>query len=94
MRLIDADALEKAITEHCRSEVECLNHLWYDENIIALIENAPTIEKRPQGRPLNDAINIIKETCKNYKTCVECPMNFNCNEHPAEWKEAKGDDNG
>ena len=94
MRLIDADTLIKAITEHYRSEVECLNHLWYDENIIALIENAPTIEERPQYRPLNDAINIIKETCKNYKTCVECPMNFNCNEQPAEWKEAKGDDNG
>lgn len=44
MRLIDADALIKAIFEHCRSEKECLNHFWYDENIIALIDNAPTVE--------------------------------------------------
>lgn len=44
MRLIDADALKKAITEHCRSEMECLNHFWYDENIIALLDNAPTVE--------------------------------------------------
>lgn len=44
---------------------------------------------------LNDAINTIKETCKTCKVCVECPMNFNCNEHPAEWKEVKGGaDNG
>lgn len=45
MRLIDADALKKAITEHCRSEAECLNHFWYDENIVALIDNAPTVAK-------------------------------------------------
>lgn len=44
MRLIDAEALKKAISEHCRSEKECLNHFWYDENIIALIDNAPTVD--------------------------------------------------
>lgn len=44
---------------------------------------------------INDAINTIKETCKIYKICVECPMNFNCNEYPAEWKEVNGgSDNG
>jgi len=44
---------------------------------------------------INDAINTIKETCKTCKACIECPMNFNCNEHPAEWKELKGgEDNG
>lgn len=49
---------------------------------------------------INDAINTIKETCKTYKICVECPMNFNCNEYPAEWKEVncgadmRGEDNG
>ena len=43
MRSIDAEALIKAITKHCRSEVECLNHFWYDENIVALIDNAPIV---------------------------------------------------
>lgn len=41
--LISREALKKAITEHCRNETECLNHFWYDENIIALIDNAPTV---------------------------------------------------
>lgn len=43
MRLIDADALKYAITNHCRSEAENLNHFWYDGNIISLIDNAPTV---------------------------------------------------
>ena len=43
--LISREALKKAITEHCRSEAECLNHFWYDENIVALIDNAPTVAK-------------------------------------------------
>ena len=41
--LISREALKEAITEHCRSETECLNHFWYDENIIAIIDNAPTV---------------------------------------------------
>ena len=41
--LISREALKKAISEHCRSETECLNHFWYDENIISLIDNAPTV---------------------------------------------------
>ena len=45
--LISREALIKALLNRCRSEVECLNHFWYDENIIALIDNAPTVE-RPQ----------------------------------------------
>lgn len=44
MRLIDADALKKAILGHCRSEIEATNHFWYDDTIIALIDNAPTVE--------------------------------------------------
>ena len=44
MRLIDADEFSKSIIEACRSETECVNHLWFDENIIKLIDNAPTIK--------------------------------------------------
>lgn len=41
--LISREALKKAIFEHCRSETECLNHFWYDENIIAIIDNAQAV---------------------------------------------------
>ena len=44
MRIIDADALINAIFDHCRSESEIKNHFFYDENIIAIIFNAPTVE--------------------------------------------------
>ena len=43
--LISRSALKEAITEHCRSEAENLNHFWYDENIIKLIDNAPTVSE-------------------------------------------------
>ena len=35
---------------------------------------------------LNEAIDIIKTTCEYCKVCIECPMNHNCNEHPAKWE--------
>ena len=42
--LISRSALIKAICEQCRSEKECINHFWYDENIISLITNAPAVK--------------------------------------------------
>lgn len=42
--LISREALKKAIFRRCRSEEENLNCFWYDENIVALINNAPTVE--------------------------------------------------
>lgn len=47
--LISREALKKAIFEHCRSEEEILNHFWYDENLIAIIDNAPTVDIRNNG---------------------------------------------
>lgn len=44
--LISRKALKKAIFEHCRSETENINHFLYDENLIALIDNAPTVSDR------------------------------------------------
>ena len=35
---------------------------------------------------LNDSISNIKLVCKSCNTCVECPMNHNCNEQPAHWE--------
>ena len=95
--LISREALREDLRRFFPTEVlEGIDPKTLFAQIMHDIDNAPTVEvdEMTQGIPLNDAINIIKETCKNYKTCVECPMNFNCNEHPAEWKEAKGDDNG
>ena len=62
MRFIDAYALKKAITEGCRSETECLNHLWYDENLVALIDNAPTVE-RPKGEWIGKGISVMCSEC-------------------------------
>lgn len=78
MRLIDADALKEAFKKKCCCEIS-----------LDLIDNAPTVEERPQG-DLNNAIKTIKAVCEEYNTCVECPMNRNCNEHPATWTEAEG----
>ena len=47
--LISRSELKKAILKHCRSEIEAINHFWYDDTIITLIENAPSVEERPQG---------------------------------------------
>ena len=35
---------------------------------------------------LNEAIDIIRTTCEYCNTCIECPMNHNCNEQPAHWE--------
>lgn len=35
---------------------------------------------------LNDSICNIKLVCKSHNTCVECPMNHNCNEQAAHWE--------
>ena len=42
--LISRSALKKAILEHCRSEIEAINHFWYDDTIISLINNAPSVD--------------------------------------------------
>ena len=42
---------------------------------------------------LNYSIKKIKDVCKSCNTCIECPMNHNCNEQPAHWKEVPYDNN-
>ena len=44
MRYIDADAFKKALFEHCSSKEENLHHFWFDENLIVLIDNVPTVD--------------------------------------------------
>lgn len=83
MRRIDADALKNAILEHCRSEKENLNHFWYDENIIKLIDNAPTVELEVKEVPiatvtfdtekLKELTNDIVERIKNGELVVPRP---------------------
>lgn len=78
MRLIDADALKKAITEHCRSEVECLNHFWYDENIVALIDNEikSLVDILDKERPQGEWLCVTKSTFPQYQPdeymCSKC----------------------
>lgn len=43
MRLIDADELIKKFLNVCRTEFEIKNKCMADENVIALIHNAPTV---------------------------------------------------
>ena len=48
------------------------------------------LKRSPTDDELDQAIKVIKDVCRQYKNCVECPMNCNCNEHPAEWTETGG----
>lgn len=57
--LISREALKKALFEHCRSEEENFYHFWSDENLIALIDNAPTVEPEIT---IEQAIAKIHET--------------------------------
>lgn len=43
MRLIDADALIKNYFDRCRTEFEVINHCISDENVVHIIQNAPTV---------------------------------------------------
>lgn len=70
MRLIDADALLEDLKKTGR---------YFQAKFD--IENAPTVEGN-----LNTAINVIKTVCENSCSCVECPMNSNCNNEPAKWR--------
>lgn len=44
MRLIDADALIKNYFDRCRTEFEVINHCISDENVVHIIQNAPTVD--------------------------------------------------
>ena len=71
MRIIDADALINAIFDHCRSESEIKNHFFYDENIISIIYNAPTLE---QPEHITAEWNIIKSKAMQFDeyVCNRC----------------------
>lgn len=58
-------------------------------NFVSRAEALKAYEERTQG-DLNNAIKTIKAICKDNNTCNTCPMNWNCNEQPAKWVEAKG----
>ena len=44
IRLIDANELIKNYLNHCLTEFESKNKCMADENVIAIIDNAPTVE--------------------------------------------------
>ena len=41
---------------------------------------------KEQIKILNDSILNIKQLCKMFDNCIECPMNHNCNEVPVTWQ--------
>jgi hypothetical protein len=61
MRLIDADELIKSYLDHSRTEFEIKNCCMASENVIAIIDNAPTVE-RPQGECENCDFRKFTET--------------------------------
>lgn len=40
---------------------------------------------------INTVIRYMRDLCKSCNTCIECPMNHNCNEQPAHWEEITND---
>lgn len=48
MRLIDADELIKSYLDHNRTEFEIKNCCMANENVIAIIQNAPTVADRTE----------------------------------------------
>lgn len=76
--LISREALKKAIFEHCRSEEENFYHFWFDENLIALIDNAPTVDIKDQiagayNEGYRDAQSKLKPMCKYLTKCMSHP---------------------
>lgn len=69
--MISRSALLNAISEHCRSEEENLNRFWYDENIVALIGNAPTVcGNNPKGNLISREV-LTKELWKRLVACID-----------------------
>ena len=78
--LISRSALEKAILEHCRSEIEAINHFWYDDTIITLIENAPSVETE-------EIAKLKRENNALEQEMLYCRENWKKAERPqGEWK--------
>lgn len=68
MRLIDADELIKSYLDHNRTEFEIKNCCMANENVIAIIVNAPTIEERPQGECEYEGAKILKRMSGDHVT--------------------------
>lgn len=78
MRLIDADAIIKALNSNCKPElchdyktawcVACCPH----NDFVDLLEDAPTVEQRPQGKwfSFNDRLY----SGGGYTVCSNCEM--------------------
>lgn len=70
MRLINADDLIKAFLNHCCTEFEIKYKCRSDENVLALIVNAPTVEERPKGKwiQLHEGLSLYYHICSNCRT--------------------------
>ena len=69
MRLIDADELIENFLNHCRTEFEIKNCCMANENVIAIIQNAPTVE-RPKGEWIKHIDDLYPED--STEECSSC----------------------
>lgn len=73
---------------------DCPNIGINEDDITALIFASLDMELKPQNETLlNKYIIYMKELCLSHNTCIECPMNHNCSEQPAKWKEVQNETN-
>lgn len=61
MRLIDADELIKSFLDHNRTEFEIKNCCMANENVIAIITNAPALVPEPINLYKKRALTLVDE---------------------------------
>lgn len=66
MRLIDADALERAIKTECNPYGRPTIDFESGKKVLKIIDNAPTIEERPKGKWIIDGHHIRCNRCNEY----------------------------
>ena len=69
MRIIDADALKEAFLNHSCTEFEIKNKCRTDKNVLALIDNAPTVELRLMT--VEEGAGHTIEYAMGWKACIE-----------------------
>ena len=69
---IDEDCLQDAV--YCQIDI---NRIVWKLNSVR--------NGNDETEEVNAVIRFMSDLCKSCNTCIECPMNHNCNEQPAHW---------
>ena len=75
---VDDDCLQDAV--YCQVDI---NRIVWKLNSLNYGNDEPD--------ELNEVIRYMRELCISCNTCIECPMNHNCNEQPAHWINVGGE---